>query len=133
MAIITSKPTVKKGSTFAAVGIIALNQTTNLTTVTLSLTNASGLTTITLTFAAGDALTDLTGVTITSSVEAINKMVWPLAVNVANPTIPTFTLTGDTEQWVVGDAKWDIKFDTGSAIIYTPTVEMKVVKNITAF
>jgi hypothetical protein len=133
MAIITSKPTVKKGSTFLADGVIVLNQATNLTTITLSMRNASGLTTIALTFAAGNALMDLTNATLTSSVEAINKIVYPLAVVITNPTTPAFTLSGDTEQWMVGDAKWDLRFDTGTATFYTPTIEMKVVKNITAF
>lgn len=76
---------------------------------------------------------DLVGVEVQSSVVTCDAVERHLIVDIPDANSPTFTLTGDTSLWKVGDANWDIKFILPSGkVIYTETYPVKVLKHYTS-
>lgn len=85
------------------------------------------------TMQASGSLTDLTDVSITSTIEDSAGKAHPAVVSIVDPTLMTFKITiANTSRFSVGSAFWDIKFFRGGVAFYTETVEVNVLKQVTA-
>lgn len=85
------------------------------------------------TMQASGSLTDLTDVIITSGIEDSCGKLHPATVAIVDPTLLTFKVTiANTSRFSVGSAFWDIKFFRGGVAFYTETVEVNVIKQVTA-
>lgn len=75
---------------------------------------------------------NLTGVTVTSALRDAAHKLYNLTVTVTSPTTFNVTYTGDSSDWYLGTAYWDLRFGygTGSAF-YTQTIILNVIPNIT--
>jgi hypothetical protein len=75
---------------------------------------------------------DLTGVTVSSSVRDSAHKLYALTVTVTSPTTFSLSYAGDSSDWFLGTAYWDIRFAYGSgSVFYTQTLILNVIPNIT--
>jgi hypothetical protein len=77
---------------------------------------------------------DLDGVGITSSIRDSAHKLYNLTVAVTSPTEFSLTYTGDSSDWWLGTAYWDIRFAYGEgsgSVFYTQTLILNVIPNVT--
>ena len=75
---------------------------------------------------------NLTGVTISSSIRDSAHKLYSLTVTTTSPTTFTLSYAGDSSDWWLGTAYWDIRFSYGAgSVFYTQTLILNVIPNIT--
>jgi hypothetical protein len=78
------------------------------------------------------AIQDLTGVTVTSTIVDADRNEYELTVVVAGNFLSfTADYTGDTGDWAIGTARWDIKFTQGTTIFYSDTMRLDIIGQVT--
>ena len=77
-------------------------------------------------------LANLIGVTVTSTIIDADRNEYELTVVVAGNGLSfTADYTGDTGDWAIGTARWDIKFTNNDSIFYSDTMRLDVVGQVT--
>ena len=78
------------------------------------------------------AIQDLTGVTVTSTIVDADRNEYDLTVVVAGNFLSfTADYVGDTGDWAIGTARWDIKFTQGTTIFYSDTMRLDIIGQVT--
>jgi len=78
------------------------------------------------------AIQDLIGVTVTSTIVDADRNEYELTVVVAGNGLSfTADYTGDTGDWAIGTARWDIKFTQGTTIFYSDTMRLDIIGQVT--
>ncbi len=78
------------------------------------------------------AIQDLTGVTVTSTIVDADRNEYELTVVVAGNFLSfTADYVGDTGDWAIGTARWDIKFTQGTTIFYSDTMRLDIIGQVT--
>jgi hypothetical protein len=78
------------------------------------------------------AIQDLIGVTVTSTIVDADRNEYDLTVVVAGNGLSfTADYTGDTGDWAIGTARWDIKFTQGTTIFYSDTMRLDIIGQVT--
>jgi hypothetical protein len=78
------------------------------------------------------AIQDLIGVTVTSTIIDADRNEYELTVVVAGNGLSfTADYTGDTGDWAIGTARWDIKFTQGTTIFYSDTMRLDIIGQVT--
>ena len=77
-------------------------------------------------------LANLIGVTVTSTILDADRNEFELVVTVAGNGLSfTAEYAGDTGDWAVGTARWDIKFTNNGSIFYSDTMRIDVIGQVT--
>jgi len=77
-------------------------------------------------------LANLIGVTVTSTIIDADRNEYELTVVVAGNGLSfTADYTGDTGDWAIGTARWDIKFTQGTTIFYSDTMRLDIIGQVT--
>ena len=77
-------------------------------------------------------LANLIGVTVTSTILDADRNEFELVTVVAGNGLSfTATYAGDTGDWAVGTARWDIKFSNAGSIFYSDTMRIDVIGQVT--
>ena len=78
------------------------------------------------------AIQDLIGVTVTSTIIDADRNEYELTVVVAGNGLSfTANYTGDTGDWAIGTARWDIKFTQGATVFYSDTMRLDIIGQVT--
>jgi len=78
------------------------------------------------------AIQDLIGVTVTSTIIDADRNEYELTVVVAGNGLSfTANYTGDTGDWAIGTARWDIKFTQGTTVFYSDTMRLDIIGQVT--
>jgi hypothetical protein len=78
------------------------------------------------------AIQNLIGVTVTSTIIDADRNEYELTVVVAGNGLSfTANYTGDTGDWAIGTARWDIKFTQGTTIFYSDTMRLDIIGQVT--
>lgn len=77
------------------------------------------------------ALADLLGATITSQIRHNGKLVVELTPTIAADGMSFDLDDASATEFPLGSCEWDIRIAVGDAVIYTDTITLSVVKNIT--
>ena len=78
------------------------------------------------------AIQDLIGVTVTSTIIDADRNEYELTVVVAGNGLSfTADYTGDTGDWAIGTARWDIKFSQGTTVFYSDTMRLDIIGQVT--
>jgi len=78
------------------------------------------------------AIQDLIGVTVTSTIIDADRNEYELTVVVAGNGLSfTADYTGDTGDWAIGTARWDIKFTQGATVFYSDTMRLDIIGQVT--
>jgi len=77
-------------------------------------------------------LANLIGVTVTSTIIDADRNEFELVTVVAGDGLSfTATYVGDTGDWAVGTARWDIKFTNNGSVFYSDTMRLDVIGQVT--
>ena len=77
-------------------------------------------------------LANLIGVTVTSTIIDADRNEFDLVVVVAGNGLSfTAEYVGDTGDWAVGTARWDIKFTNNDSVFYSDTMRLDVIGQVT--
>ena len=77
-------------------------------------------------------LANLIGVTVTSTILDADRNEFELVTVVAGNGLSfTAEYAGDTGDWAVGTARWDIKFTNNGSIFYSDTMRIDVIGQVT--
>ena len=77
-------------------------------------------------------LANLIGVTVTSTILDADRNEFELVTVVAGNGLSfTADYAGDTGDWAVGTARWDIKFTNNGSIFYSDTMRLDVIGQVT--
>ena len=77
-------------------------------------------------------LANLIGVTVTSTILDADRNEFELVTVVAGNGLSfTAEYAGDTGDWAVGTARWDIKFSNAGSIFYSDTMRIDVIGQVT--
>ena len=77
-------------------------------------------------------LANLIGVTVTSTILDADRNEFELVTVVAGNGLSfTAEYAGDTGDWAVGTARWDIKFTNNDSIFYSDTMRIDVIGQVT--
>ena len=77
-------------------------------------------------------LANLIGVTVTSTILDADRNEFELVTVVAGNGLSfTAEYAGDTGDWAVGTARWDIKFSNNGSIFYSDTMRIDVIGQVT--
>ena len=77
-------------------------------------------------------LANLIGVTVTSTILDADRNEFELVITVAGNGLSfTAEYAGDTGDWAVGTARWDIKFTNNGSIFYSDTMRIDVIGQVT--
>lgn len=75
---------------------------------------------------------NLLGTTITSSVIDSKNNQYDLTVTIAVDGLSfTAVYPGDSLNWAIGLAKWDVRFEYGGTVFYTTTMRLDVIGEVT--
>jgi hypothetical protein len=78
-------------------------------------------------------LANLIGVTVTSTIIDADRNEFDLTVVMAVDGLSfTASYPGDTSDWGVGSARWDIKFSNNGSVFYSDTMRLDVIGQVTA-
>jgi hypothetical protein len=77
-------------------------------------------------------LANLIGVTVTSTIIDADRNEFELVTVVAGNGLSfTAEYVGDTGDWAVGTARWDIKFTNNDSVFYSDTMRLDVIGQVT--
>jgi hypothetical protein len=77
-------------------------------------------------------LANLIGVTVTSTIIDADRNEYELVTVVAGNGLSfTAEYVGDTGDWAVGTARWDIKFTNNGSVFYSDTMRLDIVGQVT--
>ena len=77
-------------------------------------------------------LANLIGVTVTSTIIDADRNEFELVTVVADNGLSfTAEYVGDTGDWAVGTARWDIKFTNNDSVFYSDTMRLDVIGQVT--
>lgn len=78
------------------------------------------------------AIQDLIGVTVTSTIIDADRNEYELTVVVAGNGLSfTADYAGDTGDWAIGTARWDVKFTQGATVFYSDTMRLDIIGQVT--
>ena len=77
-------------------------------------------------------LANLIGVTVTSTIIDADRNEYELVTVVAGNGLSfTAEYVGDTGDWAIGTARWDIKFTNNDSVFYSDTMRLDIVGQVT--
>lgn len=78
-------------------------------------------------------LANLIGVTVTSTLIDSDRNEYELVTVVAGNGLSfTAEYAGDSGDWAIGTARWDIKFTINNTVFYSETMRLDIVGQVTA-
>ena len=74
---------------------------------------------------------NLLSTTVTSSIIDAGNNTYPTTITMAGDGLSFVASYSPTSAWIIGSARWDIKFAYGTTVFYSETMRLNIIDQVT--